>query len=300
MQRTVNYKHLHYFWAVARAGGLSAAAARLHLTPQTLSGQIKQLEHAMGTALFQIEGKRLELTEAGRLAYSYADEMFSLAAEMGVALGNVKAGRRAVLKIGVADLVPKSLAQRLIAPALGAGGSRLQCREGRLDAMLADLALHRLDFVLSVRPVPSGLSVRSFTHRLGQSAIGMFAPRAMKLRRGAFPGCLKGCPLLLPGAESPLHSDLLQWYEDIRVVPDVVAEFDDSALMKAFGRAGAGVFPAPMAVRAEVEVSCDAVLLGPAGDIHETYYALSNQRRVTHPGLVSVLEGASALLEAPG
>lgn len=300
MRRTINYKHLHYFWAVARAGSLGRAAAGLHLTPQTLSGQLKLLERALDTALFRQSGKRLELTEAGRLAYSYADEMFSLAAEMGEALGSARGSRPAGLRVGIADLVPKSLAQRLLAPVLAAGPPmRLSCREGSLDAMLADLALHRLEFVLSVRPVPPGLSVRSYSHRLGQSGIGLFAGRGLGLKRTAFPSCLQGQRLLVPGPESPLRAAMLDWYEQSRLVPDIVAEFDDSALMKAFGRAGAGVFPAALAIRDEVEGSYGARLLGTMDGLCETYYALSNQRRASHPGLLAVQLAAETLFAVP-
>lgn len=239
--RPLNYKHLHYFWAVARWGGVSRAAERLYLTPQTLSGQIKLLEESVGVALFRQVGKRLELTEAGRLAYSYADEMFSLGAELGEALKGLPGGRVTAFRVGVADAVPKTLAQRLLAPALALDQPvRLVCREGALQPLLADLALHRLDLVLSIRPVPTGLNVRSYNHRLGESAVALYRARALRERQVPFPRSLHGQPLLLPGEDSPLRSRLLEWFEARRVVPRVVGEFDDTALMKAFGAAEIG------------------------------------------------------------
>jgi LysR family transcriptional activator of nhaA len=300
MQRSLNYKHLHYFWAVARAGGITRASEKLHLTPQTLSGQIKQLEESVGVALFRQVGKRLELTEAGRVAYSYAEEMFALAAELGDALRALPAGRAPTFRVGVADVVPKSLAHRLISPVERlAEPVRLICREGTLENLLGDLALHRLDFVLSIRPVPPGLNVRTYNHKLGGSPIGLFAPRALKLPRGAFPRSLHGQPLLLPSDDSPVRARLMAWFEEQRVVPRVVGEFDDSALMKTFARAGSGVFPAPMAIREEIEQAYASVLLGPAGDIDESYYAISTERRVSHPGVRAVIDVAATTLDPP-
>lgn len=297
MRRSLNYKHLHYFWAVVRAGGISRAAEKLHLTPQTLSSQVKQLEDSLGVALFTPVGKRLELSEAGRVAYSYADEMFSLAAELGEALKTLPGGRVQSFRVGVADAVPKSLAHRLLAPAAqGPEALRLVCREGKLENLLAELALHRLDCVLSNRPAPAGLSLRTWNHRLGGSDIGLYAARALKLSAKAFPRCLHGQPLLLPSEDSPVRAQLMDWLEAQRVVPRVVAEFDDTALMKAFGRAGAGVFPAPVAIADEIAHACDARLLGAAGGIDETYYAISTERRVSHPGVRAVIAAANAAL----
>lgn len=297
--RPLNYKHLHYFWAVARWGGVSRAAERLYLTPQTLSGQIKLLEESVGVALFRQVGKRLELTEAGRLAYSYADEMFSLGAELGEALKGLPGGRVTAFRVGVADAVPKTLAQRLLAPALALDEPvRLVCREGALQPLLADLALHRLDLVLSIRPVPTGLNVRSYNHRLGESAVALYRARALRERQVPFPRSLHGQPLLLPGEDSPLRSRLLEWFEARRVVPRVVGEFDDTALMKAFGAAGAGVFPAPLAARREIARAYGGVLLGVADGVSEEYFALSNERRVSHPAVRAIIEAAPATLAA--
>jgi LysR family transcriptional activator of nhaA len=297
MRRSLNYKHLHYFWAVVRAGGITRAAEKLHLTPQTLSGQLKQLEDSVGVALFTQVGKRLELTEAGRVAYSYADEMFSLAAELGEALKALPAGREQSFRVGVADAVPKSVAHRLIAPAQQlAEPVRLVCREGKLENLLAELALHRVDCVLAIRPAPSGLSLRSYSHKLGSSAIGLYAPRALELPARVFPQNLHGQPLLLPSDDSPVRAQLMDWFEERRVVPHVVGEFDDTALMKTFARAGAGVFPAPIAIRDEIEHAYDALLLGPVGDIDESYYAISTERRVSHPGVRAMIEAAARAL----
>lgn len=300
MPRSLNYKHLHYFWAVARWGGITRAAERLHLTPQTLSGQIKQLEESIGVELFAAAGKRLELTEAGRLAYSYADEMFSLGAELGDALNSLPEGRTQTFRVGIEDAMPKSLAQRLLAPALAlAEPVRLVCREGALESLLGELALHRLDFVLSLRPVPHGLNVRSYNHRLGESAIGLYRAQNEPGPTIALPQGLHGEPLLLPGRDSPMRAALLVWCETHRVVPHIVGEFDDTALMKAFGGAGAGIFPAPLAAREEIRRAYGGELLGVAEGVVEEYYAISNERRVSHPAVRTIIEAAPATLANP-
>lgn len=301
MQRSLNYKHLHYFWAVARAGGVSRAAERLHLTPQTLSAQLKLLESALGVALYRQVGKRLELTEAGRVAFSYADEMFALAGEMGAALRALPRGRLQLLRIGIADALPKSLAHRLLADLPeGEPPVRLVAREGALEGLLAELALHRLDAVLSSRPLPADVSVRAFSHRLGASAVGLFAGSGLRLPQLPWPQPLHAQPLLLPGEDSPLHAGLLQWFERMRVVPRVVAEFDDSALMKTFGAAGAGVFPAPMVIAEEIRRLYDARLLGPVTGVHESYYLLTTQRRLSQPAMLRIQAAAESVFATAG
>lgn len=300
MRRSLNYKHLHYFWAVVRAGGITRAAEKLHLTPQTLSGQLKQLEESVGVALFTPAGKRLELTEAGRVAYSYAEEMFALAAELGEALKTLPAGRVQSFRVGVADAVPKSIAHRLIAPAQqSADPIRLVCREGKLENLLAELALHRLDCVLSIRATPPGLSLRSYDHKLGSSPIGLYAADLLALSVADYPRCLHGQPLLLPSEDSPVRAQLMDWFEQQRLVPRVVGEFDDTALMKTFARAGAGVFPAPVAIRDEIDHAYGSRLLGLAGAIEESYFAISTERRVSHPGVRAMIDSAASTFATP-
>ena len=297
----MNFKHLHYFWAVAKWGGIARAAERLHLTPQTLSTQLRQFEERCGVKLFRPAGKGIELTEAGRMAFSYADEMFSIAGELADALHNLPAGRPRNFRVGVSDALPKSLAYRMLAPALTiADPLRFVCREGKLEHLLAELALHRLDLVLADRPLPSGINVRGYNHRLGESATGFFAaPRLARQLAGEFPASLHGRPLLLPGDDSALRQRLLAWFERERIVPHVVGEFDDSALMKAFGRAGAGVFPVALAVRDEVAANYGVELVGRTDAVREAYFAISVERRVTHPAVRAVIDGACARLDRP-
>lgn len=295
MTRLPNFKHLHYFWAVARAGGVSRAASRLHLTPQTLSGQIKLLEESLGVPLFRPLGKRLQLTEAGRVAFSYAEEIFALGAELSDALRALPAAGVQPLRVGIGDAIPKSLVHRLLAPLLQQPEPpRLICREAPLESLLGDLGVHRLDVVLTSRSLPPA-KVRVYSHLLGESAVGVFAPESLALPAQPFPRCLHAQPLLLPGTDSPLHDGVLAWLEQARVAPRVVGEFDDSALMKAFARAGAGVFVAPLVIADEVQRVHHARLLGALDSLRESYFAVSTERRISQPSVRALIESASGL-----
>ena len=297
----LNYKHLHYFLNVARAGGVIRAAERLHLTPQTLSGQITQFEERLGVALFRRAGRRLELTEAGKLAQSYAEEIFQNGAELEELLRNGGKERFITFRVGIADVVPKFIAHRLLAPVLELPEAvRLVCQEDRLDRLLADLAIHRLDMVLADRPMPPGTDIKGYSHPLGESALAfMVAPALAARLTGDFPACLDGAPLLLPGRDSALHGALPRWLERQGRHMRIVGEFDDSALMKAFGEAGAGVFPAPAASVTDVRAHYKVVSLGETEDLRERFFLISAERRLTHPAARAVSELARAGLFAP-
>ncbi len=292
----LNYKHLHYFVSVARAGGVIRAAERLHLTPQTLSGQISQFEERLGVALFQRVGRRLELTEAGKLALSYAEEIFQTGTELEDLLKNGAEERFITFRVGIADVVPKFIAHRLLAPVLELPEAvRLVCQEDHLDRLLADLAIHRLDMVLADRPMPPGTEVKGYSHPLGDSALAFMAAPALAARlTGDFPACLCGAPLLLPGKDSALHGTLPRWLERQEIHMRIVGEFDDSALMKAFGEAGAGVFPAPAASVPDVLAHYAVVSLGETEELRERFFLISAERRLTHPAARAVSEGARA------
>lgn len=290
----LNYRHLHYFWTVAKAGGITRAGERLHLTPQTLSGQLSQFEQQLGTPLFRRVGKRMELTESGRLAMSYADEIFQVGAELEEMLRGRPEDRLFPFRVGIADVVPKAIAHRLLSPALSLPETvRLICREDRLDRLLAELAIHRLDMVLADRPIPANMDVKGYSHPLGQCGVAFLAAPALAEKlSGEFPANLDGAPLLIPGEDSALRAPLLRWLERQAIRPRIVGEFDDDALMKAFGQAGCGVFPAPAASVAEVEVQYGTPSLGQTDEIQERFFAISVERRLTHPAVVAVSEGA--------
>jgi len=296
----INYKHLHYFWAVAREGGVARASERLHLTPQTISGQLSLLEDYLGVDLFTRVGRNLELTDTGRMVLSYADEIFSLGGELEEVMHQLPAGRPQLFRVGVVDVVPKSIAHRILQPALMMPEPvRMICREASLDALLAELAMHRLDLVLADRPIPPTVSTRGFSHKLGECAVSFFATKKLEKKlKGDFPRCLDGAPLLLPGSGSQLRSGIDQWLDKQRIHPRMVAEFDDSALMKVFGQDGAGVFIAPAAIEAEVEWQYQVIAIGRVDDVKEHFYAISVERRVLHPVVTVLLNTARESLFA--
>ena len=291
--RHMNYSHLHYFWTVANEGSIARAAETLHITPQTISGQLKLLDEAVGEPLFQRAGRGLVLTETGRLVKHYADDIFALGGE----LAQVVRGRQAssqVLNVGIVTSIAKLISCRVLQPAVAPDSTtRLVCRENDLETLLADLAVHRLDLVISDRPLPVNTGVKAFNHSLGESPIAFFCkPAATRRYRNKFPNSLDGAPMLLPCHGTALRRALDDWFEQIEVQPKVVAEFEDSALLKMFGAGDAGVFPAPYAIAAEIERMYSARVIGMAEGVFERYLAISPERRVKHPGVADIIEKA--------
>lgn len=296
----MNFKHLHYFWVAAKAGGVVKAGEQLHTTPQTLSAQIKLLEQRLGRRLFRKAGRQLELTDDGRVALRFADEIFSLGQELESSLREKSSVGTQVreLRVGLEDVVAKNLAYRLLEPALNlAEPLRLVCSEGRFADLMAQLALHQLDMVIADEPLTSRLSVKAFNHRLGSSAMTFYAapPLAQQLR-GPFPQCLNGAPLLAPGAGSATRPQFEAWLTRHRLTPRVVGEFEDSALMKAFGRQGTGVFMGPGVVEADTAEQYGVKIIGHSDEIVEDFYAISIERRLTHPGVLAVTQAARGAL----
>ncbi len=296
----LNYHHLLYFWVVAREGGLAAAGRVLHLSHPTLSAQIHALEEQLGEQLFTKVGRKLALTEMGRVVYRYADEIFTLGRELVDTVQGRATGQPLRLDVGIVDVVPKLVVRRLLQPALGlAEAVRLVCHEDSNEKLLADLALHTLDVVISDAPVPSGSSVRAFNHLLGETGVAFFGTRALvKKYRAGFPGSLDGAPMLLPLENLMLRRALNQWFERNGIRPRVVAEFEDSALLKVFGADGAGLFPAPVVVEREVKAQYGVVRLGPVEGVRERFYAISVERRLKHPAVVAISDAARQKLFA--
>lgn len=291
----MNFKHLYYFWHVAKAGGVARASKQLHLTPQTISGQIGLLEEALGAPLFAKRGRNLELTEAGRVAFGYAQDIFSLGSELQEVIRNYPEGGRPVeFRVGVADAVPKTIAYRLIEPVTRLFTPvRIVCREWKLDSLISELAAHRLDLVIADAPLPPLASVRAYNHRLGESGVSFFAsPELSRTCKGKFPSCLDGMPMLVPGADAAVRVRLDRWCDANGLRPRVVGEFDDSALMKAFGQRGAGVFIGPTVLESEIKTQYGVKTLGRTEEIVEEFFAISVERRVTHPCVVALSEAA--------
>ncbi|MDO8959256.1 MAG: transcriptional activator NhaR [Rhodocyclaceae bacterium] len=295
----MNLKHLYYFWKVAKHGGVIRASEAIHISPQTLSGQIKLLEEQLGTALFSRQGRSLELTDAGRLALEYADEMFALGAELDQAMRQYPRGRPTEFRVGVSDALPKSLAYRLLRPAVSLPEPvRIVCREWRLDRLLTELALHRLDLVISDSTVPSNIDVRAYSHKLGESGLSFLAhPDLVRQVAEPFPLCLNQLPILMPGEDSSMRRKLTEWLDKKRLRITVAGEFDDAALMAAFGRERVGVFPIPSVLVDEYLASGELQWMGDADQVRIEYFALSVQRRLTHPCVLAITSGADTSLQ---
>ncbi|MGP0013095.1 transcriptional activator NhaR [Pseudomonas sp.] len=290
----LNYRQLHYFWVVARTGSIVRACEQLNLTPQTISGQISLLEQTFGVELFRKAGRQLELTEAGRRTLPYAEQMFQLGNELEAMLRTQPNEQQRLLRVGVADVVPKSIVYRLIAPTMELDEPiRITCREDKLERLLADLAIQRLDLVISDSPMPSHLDIKGYSQKLGECGISFFATAALAARHADdFPRCLHGAPLLIPGQESVVRSRLLRWFAEQHLHPRIVGEFDDSALMQAFGQSGSGIFIAPSVIAEDVCRQYGVQLIGQTDAVSESFYAISVERKVKHPGIFAINEGA--------
>ncbi|MBI5271128.1 MAG: transcriptional activator NhaR [Burkholderiales bacterium] len=295
----MNFKHLHYFWAAAKAGGIVRAGEQLHVSPQTLSGQIKLLEDRLGCALFRKAGRGLELTDEGRTALAYADQIFALGAELEARLGQARGGEKSlVFHVGIADAVPKAVAYRLIEPALGVSDEvRLICHEGRFADLLGQLAVHRLDLVIADEPMGRQVSVKAFNHLLGATAMSFFAaPTLKRTLQGPFPQCLDGAPMLLQGNTSAMRQRFDFWLAAHKLRPRVIGEFDDAALMKAFGGEGRGVFMTPTVLESETAAQYGVRVVGRTEELVEEFYAVSVERRITHPCVAAITARASEQL----
>ncbi len=296
----MNFKHLHYFWVTAKAGGVVRAGEQLHTTPQTLSAQIKLLEARLGRRLFRKSGRKLELTDDGRVALRYADEIFALGGELEAALRENRGASTQVLdfRVGVEDAVAKPVAYRLLEPALAlAEPVRLICTEGQFDDLMAQLALHRLDLVIADEPLTSRLSVKAFNHKLGSSPMSFFCAPALAARlQGPFPQCLNGAPMLVPGGSSSVRPQFETWLTRHALHPRVVGEFDDGALLNAFGRHGDGVFLSPSVVEGETIAQYGVQVIGRSDELTDDFYAISAERRITHPGVAAITQVARGAL----
>ena len=286
----LNYHHLLYFWTVVREGGVSKAAAKLRLSQPTISAQVKMLEASLGERLLERQGRTLALTEPGRVVYRYADEIFTAGRELQETLKGRPSGRAIQFTVGVANAVPKLIAYRLLRPAIeGPEVVQITCREDHPDQLVAQLAVHALDVVISDTPAPSHVRVKVFNHLLGESGTTFFAagPLARRARR-RFPRSLNDTPTLLPTVNTALRRALEQWFEAEDLHPPVAGEFEDSALLKAFGESGHAVFPAPTAIEREVCRHYRVAVVGRAPSVRERYYAISAERRLKHPGVLAI------------
>jgi LysR family transcriptional activator of nhaA len=291
----LNYHHLLYFWVVAKEGSIVRASQELHLAHPTISGQIHRLEEVLGTKLLARQGRHLVLTEAGRVAFRYADEIFSLGREFVDTLKGRATGRPLRLVVGVADVLAPSLVRRFLQPAFRLGQEvKVVCRADKsVEEFIAELALHRVDVVIADGPAGPGIPVRAFNHLLGECGTTFLAAAKLAAStRRRFPRSLDGAPFLLPGAPSAVRRTLEQWFDAQDVRPKIVAEFDDSALAKDFGQEGIGVFAVPTVIEAEVRRQYRVRVVGRARAVRQQFYAISVERKIKHPAVVAVCETA--------
>lgn len=294
----LNYKHLRYFWMVARTGSIARASEELHLTPQSISGQLSEFETRLGVDLFFRSGRNLEMTDAGRRILGMAEQIFTIGDQIVDELTSNRGRHVMPLRLGIADSVSKSMAYRLIEPALKLGdGVRLICHEGLLASLLANLSVHRLDMIIADRPMPANLNVRGYSHLLGESSLSVFgsAQYVSQLSK-VFPACLDNARFLLPGVDVAIRAKLNQWFEAQALSPHVIGEFDDSALVKAFGKAGAGLFVAPTAIADDICEQYKVVPIGCIDSVIEQVYAITTERKLTNPAIVEISKSAREVI----
>ena len=297
----LNYHHLFYFWKVVRAGSISAACQELRLAPPTISAQLRSLEEQLGEKLLRRKGRTLEPTEIGRLVFRYAEEIFGLGRELMDAVRQRPTGRPIRLVVGIDDVVPKEIAHALIEPALHLPEPvRLLCREGSLEPLLAKLSIHEVDVVLSDAPVTPSLNVRAYNHPLGECGVlWMGAPALARACRRGFPRSLEGAPLLLPTDDTAIRRGLDQWFDRKGVRPVVVAEFEDYALLRAFGQRGTGVLPVPTVLAKDFHRQYGLERIGPVDGVLARFCAVSIERKIRNPAVAAICETARRKLFAP-
>ena len=287
----LNFRHLHYFWVVAKEGSVTRAAERLNLAVQTVSAQLASLEQSVGKSLFSTQGRRLVLTEAGRVALRYADQIFLLGEQLQDALSETGIDRTMRLTVGLSDSLPKLIASRLLDAALALPERvKLVCFEGQFESLLGELSVHKLDVVLTDRAVPPGTNLRVFSHLLGETEISLYGvPALAKQYVPDFPTSLRGAPMLLPTRNNAIRARIDHWFESQDVLTDVIGEFDDNALLQSFGRNGRGLFPAPSVLAKEVREQFDAIPVGVMHGVREQFYAISTERKIQHPAIEAIL-----------
>jgi LysR family transcriptional activator of nhaA len=285
MNTPFNYRHLYYFWVVAKEGGMVKAAERLDMAVQTVSTQVRELERSLGCVLLKPAGRGLALTEAGVTAMHQAEQIFQLGEQLPLLLGEALGAPRVRLAVGISDALPKLAVRLLMQPVMEEPHLRLLCHEAKFEHLLGELALHRLDVVLADRAAPPNPALKLYSHALGTSPMAWYAPAASLLAsaQAGFPQSLAATAVLLPTAHAAVRARLDQWFERQGIRPRIVGEFEDSALLKTFGAAGMGVFPAPELVHEELTSRYGVVRLGTCEGVEDHYFAIAAHKKVLHP-----------------
>jgi LysR family transcriptional regulator, transcriptional activator of nhaA len=294
----LNFKHLRYFWMVGKTGSIVRASELLYLSPQSISGQLGDLEASLGVQLFRKVGRGLELTDMGRRIFNYADEIFSLGNELLEAAQNIEISNSTPFRIGITDSVPKLVAYRAIEPVFHIEEpTRLICKEGKLATLLSEMAVNHLDLVIADRPMPANINVRAYNHLLGESKLAIFAAKSLMDVNSnlPFPQMLHNAPFLLPGADFSFQQKLFSWFDSNKFSPKIVGEFDDSALLMSFGQAGAGYFAGPNTIADNISHQYEVGMVGLIDSVTEQLYAITTQRRLMHPAVVAIVKATSDL-----
>ncbi len=290
----LNYHHLYYFWTIAREGSMTRACASLNLSQPALSLQLRTLEDAIGEKLFERVGRNLVLTDVGKVTYRYAEEIFTLGKELTNTLAGNQTEHRVRLVVGIAEVVPKMVAYKLLKIAFQQFKHiQVVCWEGRLERLLGELALHTLDIVISDSPVPSTVSVEAHSHLIGETPVTLFGTEEFSRKyRRKFPQSLNGAPFLLPTNNSILRRGMEEWFRKHDITPLIIGEFEDGATMKAFGQEGHGIFPGSSVVAKEISRQYQVRTVGPINELHERFYAITVDRRIKHPAVLAILNTA--------
>ena len=294
MPGNINYKHLHYFWTVAHEGSITKASQKLHITPQTISGQLSLLEDYIGNALFEKAGRGLALTETGRLVLRYADDIFELGRELSDVLRGAPVVGASEFIVSSASALPKTVVYKIIEPALNLPHDvSLTSREGPVEAILAELAIHKVDMVLSDTPLSGSLNIKAYNHFLGESPLTVFAsPGLARSYKKNFPQSLDGAPMLLPTQQYAIRQDIDRWLHGNDIYPIVRGQFDDSALIKSFGQAGMGLFFMPSVIAEEVCHNFNVRAVGEIDEVTQKFYAISAERKIRHPAVAAICDNA--------
>lgn len=298
MTDNINYKHLHYFWVVANQGSIARAADKLFITPQTISGQLSMLEERIGQPLFDRVGRRLRLTETGRLVLRYADDIFELGRELSDVLRGAPLSGTSEFIVSAASALPKTIVYKILEPSLSVSNDIcLTCKEGPVETILGELAVHEVDMVLTDTPLTSAFSIKAYNHYLGQSTLSFFAsPDLARSLKGEFPSCLQDAPVLLPTKQYAIRQLFDKWCADHGIFPIVRGQYDDSALMKSFGGSGFGVFFMPSIIEEEVKAAYNLVVIGRSTSLKQKFYAISAERKVTHPAVAAICNVARDII----
>lgn len=293
----LNYNHLHYFYIVAKEGSITKAAEVLHLTPQTISGQLSAFEDYIGFQLFDRQGKQLILNERGQLAFNYAQDIFDLGSELQNSLFTQEITEQTKFVVGITDVIPKVFSYNLLKSVFEMDEPiRLICQEGSLEDLLSDLAVNKIDLIISDRELPPGSKVRAYSHLLGETGLSFYAAnRFSRKLKSKFPESLDGQPFLISGEKSSQKNTLLTWFQENDVHPNIIAEFDDSALLKYFGQAGDGVFCTSSAIESHITDQYKVTAIGSTDEIRERFYAISPERKINHPAVKFLVNQAKQM-----